>query len=439
MNCIKVSGGHRLSGFIHISGAKNAALPLTCLSLMTNHTLTLHNIPNIVDIMHMHNIMQTLGTSIQKEKDQWTMDTKHVKSHIIPKQESEKMRASILLLGAMLGREGKVRFFMPGGCALTFGMRPINYHLDGLKALGVNIDVLHDNITATAPKGRIHGGCYTFPQPTVTGTLNLLFAAVLARGETVLHNIASEPEIMDTISCLRKMGAEIQHSQNSLWIQGKDQLHGAVHNIMSDRIEMGSYMIAAAMTRGDLVLHGDCIQYLDQPIEYLKKMGILVEIKDPTTIRVTTCNRPEPIHITTGPFPEFPTDLQAQFMALMCLADGKSVMTEKIWENRFMHVKELNRMGAKITTSGNKATIVGQPFLQGANVYSTDLRASMSLLLAGLAGRGQTTVHNIHHLDRGYPSVEEKLSLCQADIQRIGPHHAWQHSHACPANTAHVA
>ena len=389
MNCIEVSGGRRLSGSIHISGAKNAALPLACLGLMTDQTLVLGNVPNIVDIMHIKNIMQKLGTSIHNDKDRWTMDTKHVKSHTVPKQESEKMRASILFLGALLGREGKARFFIPGGCALTFGVRPINYHLDGLRAMGATIDVLQDSITATAPKGRLHGGCYTFPQPSVTGTLNLLFAAVLARSETVLHNTANEPEIMDTIDCLRKMGADIKHSGNSLWIQGKDQLHGTAHNIMSDRIEMGSYMVAAAITRGDLVLHGDCIQHLDQPIECLKKMGISVSVKDKKTIRVTACSRPEPANITTGPFPEFPTDLQAQFMTLMCLADGQSTMTENIWENRFMHVKELKRLGANITILGNKATIVGQPFFQGANVHSTDLRASMSLILAGLSGRGK--------------------------------------------------
>jgi UDP-N-acetylglucosamine 1-carboxyvinyltransferase len=417
MDHIEIIGGRPLSGSIAISGAKNAVLPLMCLGLMTDKDLVLGNVPNISDVFFMQKILQTLGTSVEIHQKNWIFSTPHVISDHTPHHYASKMRASILALGALLGRHGKARFSLPGGC--TIGTRPINHHLEGLQAMGVMIDFDQDDILATAPSGRVPGGCYAFPQPTVTGTLNLMFAGVLAQGETVLHNIAQEPEIMDVIHCLKKMGAMIEKADKSLYIQGKDRLEGAIHTALSDRIEMGTYMIAAAITRGDLTLHGDCIEHLSEPMRYLKQMGVDVTIHKPNSVRISAQDRPEATHITTGPFPEFPTDLQAQFMALMCFSKGKSTITETIWENRFMHVEELARMGADIVTQDNKATIIGQPILQGSSLKATDLRASVSLVLAGLAAQGKTMVQHIYHLDRGYEHLEDKLSVCGAHIRRI--------------------
>jgi UDP-N-acetylglucosamine 1-carboxyvinyltransferase len=432
MDHIEIIGGHPLAGSIPISGAKNAALPLMCLGLMTDKDLVLGNMPNISDVLFMQKVLQALGVSIETHNKKWVFSTSRIVSHHTSRHYVSKMRASILALGALLGRHGKARFSVPGGC--TIGARPINHHLEGLQAMGVMIDFNQGDILATTPSGRVPGGCYTFPQPTVTGTLNLVFAGVLAQGETVLHNIAKEPEIMDTLHCLKKMGASIEKSGNSLYIQGKDRLEGAVHTILSDRIEMGTYMIAAAITQGDLTLHGDCIEHLSAPIQCLKQMGVDVTIHNAHSVRIFAKDRPKAIPIVTGPFPEFPTDLQAQFMALMCLAKGTSTVTETIWENRFMHVTELARMGADITIQGDKATIMGRSSLQGSSLKATDLRASVSLVLAGLAAQGKTTVHHIHHLDRGYEYLEDKLSSCGATIQRTIHHDVLHHHNTAEAS-----
>jgi UDP-N-acetylglucosamine 1-carboxyvinyltransferase len=338
---------------------------------------------------------------------------------VVNAEYAKKIRASVVLMGALLARHGHVDFPLPGGCGLSTTSRGIDYHLSGFQALGACIDSGNGSIRVTAPKGRMDGGTYTFPQPSLTGTINVMLAAVLAKGASALHNISMEPEVLAVIQCLHAMGAIIERDASSLYIQGTDRLTGALYNVPCDRIEMGTYMVASAMTQGDVTVVGDCIDALDSPVHLLREMGACIDRIDETTVRVRMTQRPECGHLTTAPFPLFPTDLQAPFLALMCIAKGRSTVKETIWDNRFMHVAELRKMGACIDINGNTATIVGQDHLVPNTVHATDLRTGFSLILAGLVARGHSQVHNIFHLDRGYEDAERKLSNCGACIQRV--------------------
>jgi len=421
MESIKILGGQALKGTIAISGAKNAALPLMVLGLLTDEPLILEGIPLVTDTQSMTRILENIGTSVQHFSKRFVLQTHQATSLQAPYEEVRKMRASFLVLGGMLGRFGCGQVSLPGGCAI--GIRPINYHLEGFAALGATIDMSNGDLIAKAPNGRLPGGRYAFPKPTVTGSQNLLFAAVLASGETCLENIALEPEVTDVIECLQKMGAKIEGKGTStLHIQGVDRLSGTQHSVLPDRIEMGTYMIAAAITKGDLIIEGGDLSLLPHVVECLRYAGVQITDLGNSRIRVCAQNRPNAFHISTAPFPGFPTDLQAQFMALATLAQGESLIVENIWENRFMHVAELARMGASIRLDNNSAIIQGQAHLTGAHVMATDLRASVGLVLAGLAAQGETTIHRIYHLDRGYEDLERKLQNCGAIIHRIRLH-----------------
>jgi UDP-N-acetylglucosamine 1-carboxyvinyltransferase len=421
MESIKILGGQSLRGTIAISGAKNAALPLMVLGLLTDAPLVLEGIPALTDIHTMHRILESIGTSVQHFSKRFVLQTHRAKSLMASYDDVRKMRASFLVLGGMLGRFGSGTVSLPGGCAI--GLRPINYHLEGFQAMGATIDISNGYVLASAPKGRLPGGRYRFPTPTVTGTLNLLFAAVLASGETCLENVVIEPEVIDVIDCLEQMGAKIEGKGTStLHIQGVDRLFGTQHSVLPDRIEMGTYMIAAAITQGDIILEGGSLSLLPQVVECLQEAGASIEDLGHRRIRIHAQGRPNPFHLITAPFPGFPTDLQAQFMTLATLADGESTIVENIWENRFMHVAELSRMGASIRLDKQCATIQGRPHLTGAHIMATDLRASGGLVLAGLVAQGETTIHRIYHLDRGYEDLERKLHHCGAIIHRVDAH-----------------
>ncbi len=419
MESIKILGGQSLKGSIPISGAKNAALPLMVLGLLTDEPLVLEGIPNVTDTHSMRHILEGIGTSVQHFSKRFVLQTHHATSLHASYEDVRKMRASFLVLGAMLGRFGLGQVSLPGGCVI--GVRPINYHLEGFKALGAHIDTSNGDIIAKAPGGRLPGGHYTFPKSTVTGSQNVIFAAVLAKGESRLDHVAIEPEITDVISCLQKMGAKIEGKGTStLHIQGIDALSGTQHSVLPDRIEMGTYMVAAALTRGDLIIEGGDLSLLPHVVECLEQSGSIITELGRNRIRIQAHDRPRPFHLSTAPYPGFPTDLQAQFMTLAALADGESTIMENIWENRFMHVAELARMGASITLDHHYATIQGKPYLTGAHVMATDLRASVGLVLAALVAQGETTIHRIYHLDRGYEVLERKLQNCGAIIHRIG-------------------
>lgn len=418
MHTIHIKGGIPLHGTVDIYGAKNAALPLLASGLLTQEPLVLNNMPHLSDITHMMALLRALGAHIIQDKRRVTIFTPHAHTIKAPYDVVREMRASILVLGALLGRFGQAEVSLPGGCAI--GVRPLNFHLDGLKALGVDLDIVQGYITAKAPHNRVPGGRYAFPAVSVTGTQNLIFAAVLAKGESCLANVALEPEITDLITCLQTMGARIEGKGTStLHIQGVDGLLSGQHTVLPDRIEMGTFMIAAAITQGDLIIrHGD-LSLLAAIMPFLEASGTKIESQKDGSVRVYSTQRPKAFSLTTQPYPGFPTDLQAQFMALATLAEGTSFITETIWENRFMHVNELARMGADINMNGNTACIHGQKTLSGAPVMATDLRASVGLVLAGLAAKGETILHRIYHIDRGYEKIEEKLRKCGADIKRL--------------------
>jgi UDP-N-acetylglucosamine 1-carboxyvinyltransferase len=421
MDRIKILGGQSLRGTIAVSGAKNAALPLMVLGLMTEQPLILEGIPALTDIQTMHRILEGIGASVHHFSKRFVLQTHRAKSLMASYDDVRKMRASFLVLGAMLGRFGSGTVSLPGGCAI--GLRPINYHLEGFQAMGATIDISNGYVVATAPKGRLPGGHYAFPKPTVTGTLNLLFAAVLASGETCLENVVMEPEVIDVIDCLQNMGAKIEGKGTpTLHIQGVDHLSGTQHSVLPDRIEMGTYMIAAALTQGDIILEGGELSLLPTAVDCLRSAGATIVDLGHRRIRIHAQGRPQPFHLSTEPFPGFPTDLQAQFMALATLADGESTIVENIWENRFMHVAELCRMGASIRLDKQCATIQGRPHLTAAHIMATDLRASGGLVLAGLVAKGETTIHRIYHLDRGYEELERKLHNCGAIIHRVSDH-----------------
>ncbi|MCF6200370.1 MAG: UDP-N-acetylglucosamine 1-carboxyvinyltransferase, partial [Hyphomicrobiaceae bacterium] len=398
MDRIKITGGGPLKGTIAISGAKNAALPLMIASLLTSDTLTLKNVPNLADVLQLGRILRNHGTDFtiagkRPGKSQMQGETFHLTSRDIwdttaPYEMVSKMRASFWVLGPLLGREHKARVSLPGGCAI--GTRPVDLHLEGLKKLGANIDLEDGYVIAKAPKGGLRGGRIKFPLISVGATHNCLLACVLARGETVIENAAAEPEIGDVARCLVKMGAKIEGiDSHTLRIQGVDQLEGAVHTVLPDRIEAGTYAMLVAATGGDVFLQGADPETLHAALDLMTESGVKIKIKK-DGIQVTRGPRTKlkPVHVDTEPFPGFPTDLQAQMMALLCTADGVSVLEEKIFENRFMHAPELMRMGARIEVHGGTATVTGVERLKGAPVMATDLRASVSLILAGVAAAG---------------------------------------------------
>ena len=425
MDKIIIRGGNKLKGKIPISGAKNSALTLLPCALLTDEPLTLRNLPRLADIDGFQHLMNQFGisTTIAGSRPEdfgrvMTLEATRITSSVAPYELVRKMRASILVLGPMLARMGEATVSLPGGCAI--GNRPIDLHLKALEAFGAEIELASGYVKATAPKGGLPGGSYTFPVVSVGATENALMAAVLAKGTCVLHNAAREPEIVDLCNLLVAMGAEIEGIGSSdLTIHGKDRLHGATYRVMGDRIEAGSYACAVATTGGEVELIGANEREMQATVDALRDAGVTVEATK-EGLRVAAEGRLKPLTISTAPYPGFATDMQAQFMAMLCMADGASVLTETIFENRYMHVPELNRMGAHIETKGRTAIVHGVPKLTGAPVMATDLRASMSLIIAGLVAEGQTEVSRIYHLDRGYERLEEKLSLVGADIERVG-------------------
>jgi UDP-N-acetylglucosamine 1-carboxyvinyltransferase len=424
MDSMRIIGGTPIKGKIHISGAKNAALPLLAACLLTDETLTLGNVPHLADIATMANLLGQLGVGLSLNGHQKqtptgrVMDLKAatISSITAPYELVRKMRASILVLGPLLARAGEAKVSLPGGCAI--GTRPVDLHITALEKLGAEIALDNGYIHAKAPKGLI-GAEVIFPMVTVTGTENVMMAATLAKGVTTIVNAAREPEVIDLAECLKAMGAEIEGiGSDRLRITGKDKLHGACHDVVADRIEAGTFAMAAAITDGDVELIGARLEHLNSVARVMEEAGVRLEATG-QGLRAYRANGLKGVDVMTEPYPGFPTDLQAQMMALMCVANGASMITETIFENRFMHVPELRRMGANITVHNSSAMVRGVPSLTGAPVMATDLRASVSLALAGLAAKGETILNRIYHLDRGYERLEEKLAACGAVIERV--------------------
>ena len=419
MDSIVVKGGGALKGEIPIAGAKNACLTLMPATLLSHEPLTLTNAPRLSDIRTMSTLLQSLGAEVtQLQGGQvLAMSSHDISNHRADYDIVRKMRASILVLGPLLARDGHAVVSLPGGCAI--GARPVDLHLKALEALGAELDLRDGYIHAKAPAG-LKGAVIAFPFVSVGATENALMAATLARGTTVLRNSAREPEIVDLAKCLRKMGARIDGEGTSeITIEGVTSLHGATHPVVADRIELGTYMLAPAIAGGEVELIGGRLDLVAAFVAKLEETGVEVtETSRGLKVRRTN-GRAKAVNVQTEPFPGFPTDLQAQMMALLCTAEGVSVLEERIFENRFMHAPELARMGARIEVHGGTATVTGVARLKGAPVMATDLRASVSLILAGLAASGETVVSRVYHLDRGYEKVEEKLRACGADIERI--------------------
>ena len=419
MDAILVTGGGEINGKIPIAGAKNACLTLMPATLLSEEPLTLTNAPRLSDIKTMTTLLESLGSEVSTMQDGkvLTMSSNKLNNFTAAYDIVRKMRASILVLGPLLAREGQAVVSLPGGCAI--GARPVDLHLMAMRALGAEIELYDGYIHAKANNG-LTGATIDFPFVSVGATENALLAASLAKGTTILKNAAREPEIVDLVQCLISMGAKIEgEGTSSITIQGVDRLHGATHRVVTDRIELGTYMLAPAFTGGEIECLGGKIELLTAFCEKLDECGIIVE-QTKTGIRVKRSDAGlKAINVKTEPFPGFPTDLQAQMMALLCTATGKSILEEKIFENRFMHAPELSRMGAKISVNGGTAIVLGVDRLKGAPVMATDLRASVSLILAGLAAEGETLINRVYHLDRGYERVEEKLQNCGAKIERI--------------------
>lgn len=427
MDKIKIIGGAPLNGVIPISGAKNAALPLMIASLLSEDTLTLENMPRLRDVQQLTHILSNHGVDYSVDgkrpgQDVMTGQTVHLTAGAIvdttaPYELVSKMRASFWVIGPLLARMGKARVSLPGGCAI--GTRPVDFFIQGLKALGANIDIDSGYVVADANGGLV-GGRVRFPKVSVGATHVMLMAASLAKGETVIENAAREPEVVDVANCLIGMGARIEGvGTDTIHIQGVEGLHGYRHSVVPDRIETGTYAMAVAMTGGDVLLEGARGDLLESALDALRQTGTeITETNSGIRVRRNGAGI-APVDVVTDPYPGFPTDLQAQFMALMTRAEGTSRITETIFENRFMHVQELARLGAKISLDGQVATVEGTKTLNGAPVMATDLRASVSLVIAGLAAEGETTVNRVYHLDRGFERLEEKLTRCGATIERI--------------------
>lgn len=427
MDRIRIVGGNELNGSIPISGAKNAALPLMIASLLTDETLSLENIPHLADVEQLTRILGNHGVdySVNGRREEQNsiysrtvnFTAKNIVDTTAPYELVSKMRASFWVIGPLLARMGEARVSLPGGCAI--GTRPVDLFIEGLHALGAQIDIEQGYAQARAPKGLI-GNRYVFPKVSVGATHVLMMAATLAKGTTVLENAAREPEVVNLAECLNAMGAKVSGAGTStITIDGVTSLNGATHRVIPDRIETGTYAMAVAMTGGDVLLEGADASLLEAALETIKQTGTEI-ITEANGLRVRRKGGDIlPVDVTTEPFPGFPTDLQAQLMGLVTRANGRSHITETIFENRFMHVQELARLGARITLSGQTAIIDGVEELRGAPVMATDLRASVSLVIAGLAAKGETLVNRVYHLDRGFERLEEKLSGCGAVIERI--------------------
>lgn len=415
MDKIVIRGGRPLTGSVQVSGSKNAALPLMCASLLTTDEMTLHRIPALMDIRTTKQLLLQLGVQL----DDFTAGTLRIKAreiadHIAPYELVKRMRASVLVLGPLMAREGRADVSLPGGCAI--GARPIDQHLKGLEAMGAQIVLENGYVIARAD--RLKGTSFTFDLVTVTGTENLMMAAALAKGTTVLRNVAKEPEIDELAHVLNRMGGSIEGAgTDTIVIEGRDRLRGIVHEVMADRIEAGTYLMAAAVTRGDLRICGCNPDHLAALLHKLEETGLRLEVSE-CEVRVASNGTLHSRDVATDPYPGFATDFQAQYMALMALSDDRCRITENVFENRFMHVQELVRMGARIRVSGRTAQVEGVAKLSGAHVQATDLRASACLILAGLGAEGTTEVHRVYHLDRGYERLEERLSAVGADIRR---------------------
>lgn len=427
MDRIRIKGGHQLNGTIGISGAKNAALPLMIASLLTDDTLTLENLPRLADVNQLSRILGNHGVDVsesgRREKQSASyartvsFSARHIVDTTAPYELVSKMRASFWVIGPLLARMGHAKVSLPGGCAI--GTRPVDLFIEGLKALGADIEIDNGYVIATAKDGLI-GGAYEFPKISVGATHVMMMAATLAKGTTTISNAAREPEISDLAKCLNAMGAKIKGAGTPIiTIEGVASLSGARHRVLPDRIETGTYAMAVAMAGGDVILQDTSSDLLNSALDILRSTGTEVTSVD-NGIHVKRLNgQIQPVDMRTDPFPGFPTDLQAQFMGLMTKANGVSKITETIFENRFMHVQELARLGAKISLDGQTATITGVNALKGAQVMATDLRASVSLVIAGLVAEGETEVHRVYHLDRGFEQLEDKLTKCGADIARV--------------------
>ncbi|MDD3674426.1 UDP-N-acetylglucosamine 1-carboxyvinyltransferase [Thauera propionica] len=415
MDKLLIEGGARLSGEIAISGAKNAALPILCTALLTAEPVTYTNVPQLKDIGTLLALLGQMGVKVERAGDTVTLDASGLNNPVAPYEMVKTMRASILVLGPLVARCGEARVSLPGGCAI--GARPVDQHIKGLQAMGADVRVEHGYVHATVP--RLKGARLFTDMVTVTGTENLMMAAVLADGETVIENAAREPEVVDLANCLVSMGAQISGAGTDvIRIRGVERLHGATHRIMPDRIETGTYLCAAAATGGSVRLTGTSSSYLDAVVDKLMDAGCEV-VSERDAIRIMAPARLNAISLRTAPYPAFPTDMQAQFMAINCVANGVAMIRETIFENRFMHAVELQRLGADIRIDGNTAVVQGVAKLEGATVMATDLRASASLVVAGLVAEGETTIERIYHLDRGYERLEEKLAALGAKVRRL--------------------
>ena len=421
MDKFLIRGGNPLKGKIEVGGAKNSALPCLAATLLTGETVTLHNVPYVKDLITQRRLLEDLGaTVLTPELRTHKVNAKNIDVFEAPYQLVKTMRASVLALGPLLGRFGQAKVSLPGGCAI--GTRPIDLHLKAFEQLGASVSLESGDVVARAPKGRLVGNTINFEKVTVTGTENVMMAAVLATGKTTIKNAAEEPEIEDLAELLNKMGARIKGAGTStIEIHGVDALGGAEHTIIPDRIETGTFIVAAAITNGELEIKSCRPEHLTAVIERLRETGVEIEELNQSTLHVTCCpNGLKAKDVTTAPHPHFPTDMQAQYMALMTQADGESKITETIFENRFMHASELVRMGADISISGNTATVRGRTKLTGAPIIASDLRASASLVLAALCAEGETKIDRVYHIDRGYETIVRKLSSLGADIERVG-------------------
>ncbi len=420
MDKLLIQGQKRLNGEVTISGAKNAALPILIASILTDGKLTLTNVPRLNDILTTQKLLKVLGVEVESHQDEFILSAHSIKSFDAPYDLVKTMRASILVLGPLLARFGQATVSLPGGCAI--GSRPVDLHIKGLQAMGAKIEINHGYIDASTmhlPRKKLQGAHIYMDQVTVTGTENLMMAATLAEGETILENAAKEPEVVDLGECLIKMGAKIVGlGTDKIIIKGSDGLKGADHSIMFDRIEAGTFLVAGALLADELKCSGADVSKLDFVVQKLIDAGANIE-HDANSITVKNGGNLKGVNVVTAPYPAFPTDMQAQFMTMNAVADGVSEITETIFENRFMHVQELQRMGAMIDIKHNTAIIRGIKKLEGANVMATDLRASASLVIAGLIAQGDTLIDRIYHLDRGYENLEVKLSQVGAAIKRV--------------------
>lgn len=415
MEKLRIIGGNRLSGSVRISGAKNAVLPILAASLLTADELVLHNVPHLADVKTMLSLLEGMGVTCHQDGETVRLCAASVTSTVAPYELVKTMRASILVLCPLATRFGSARVSLPGGC--TIGARPVDQHIQALLKMGADVQIDHGFVDLKS--GRLQGTKIVTDMVTVTGTENIMMAAVLAEGRTVIENAAREPEVVDLANCLRAMGAKIEGDGTStIVIDGCDSLHGAEHSVIPDRIEAGTFMAAAAATKGDVTLTNVAPDTLSVVIDKIREAGAEIET-GPDWIHVTMNSRPKSVSIRTEPHPGFPTDMQAQIMALDCVADGTAQITETIFENRFMHVPELQRLGADIQVEGHTAVVRGVEQLQGARLMATDLRASASLVIAALAAEGESIVDRIYHLDRGYDRMELKLQALGADIRRF--------------------